>query len=224
MADDIDNLPDLDPELRALVSAYEAATARDAAQVDAALARVTANAGTAGSGGAAALSTTTKIWIVGALAGVVAVVGVVALGPSSERASARTQSASTASEATAPPVADETPRSVGVDAAPVVEREESAVEDAPERATNRRAKSRAPAPRTHPTDPPPAESSDSLKAELELLRQARSALRRGRAEQTLEIVRQHRRDYPSSAIAEERDATEVSALCALGRLDEGACR
>src|SRR5688500_989909 len=132
MVDENDELPDLDPELGALVSAYETATARDAAQVDAALARVTANLSAAGSGGAAALSTTTKLGIVVGLAGVVAVVGIVALGPSSEPASARTattETVSAASEATAPAVVDETPRSVTVDSASTADRQETRVED-----------------------------------------------------------------------------------------------
>ena len=77
------------------------------------------------------------------------------------------------------------------------------------------------------SSPPPAEpalAESSLKAELELLRQARSALRGGRAARALEIVLDHRREYPTSAVAEERDATEISALCALGRHDEAEAK
>ncbi len=58
---------------------------------------------------------------------------------------------------------------------------------------------------------------DSLAAELRLLQQARTALRAGRGTRALDHVREHRQLYPSSSFAEERDATEVMALCAVGR-------
>jgi hypothetical protein len=228
MADDTDDLPDLDPELGALLSAYEAETARDAAQVDAALARVTASAGTAGSGGAAALSTSTKLGLVGGLVGIVGVVGLVAFGPSNEPASAppiTTQTAITSAEPTAPTIVVETPDEASVVAPPLAATTGGAisvVDEAPHMPGERRTRPVGSSRPPRSTEPPPAAST--LKAELELLQRARGALRRGRADEALEIVRQHRREYPSSAITEERDATEVSALCALGRLDAGACR
>jgi hypothetical protein len=222
MDDHTDDLPPLDPELRALVSAYESATARDGAQVDAALAHVTAKAGTAGGGDTAAMSTTVKIGLVTALVGVIGVVGIVGLRPSNEPASVRpaTQTASAATESPPVRVAEEAPRAVIVESASAVEPEGSPVEHPRERATigEGRTKPRASVPETRAATP--VEEADSLKAELELLRQARSALRSGRAQQALEIVQRHRREYSASRVADERDATELSALCALGRHDD----
>lgn len=210
MVDDDDALPDLDPELGALVSAYETATARDGAQIDAALARVTAKLGPAA--GAVGLSVTTKVGLVSALVAVVAVAGIVASAPTHEPEPSRPAiETPSASVPVAPsPVVVAPPPSSTVDATPPASTREPEV-SAPRVADERRAKPRAP--KSTP-------SPDSLKAELELLRQARSALREGRADDALEIVRRHRREYATSAVAEERDATEVSALCALGLRDE----
>ncbi len=57
---------------------------------------------------------------------------------------------------------------------------------------------------------------DSLAAELELMRSARTALRAGDPRRALSLVREHGRRYPDSSFAEERSSTEVMALCALG--------
>jgi len=69
-------------------------------------------------------------------------------------------------------------------------------------------------------EPTPAPAHDGLAAELQLLQQARAALRSDRAEQALALLRTHRRSHPDGSLVEERDATEVMALCALGRGDE----
>ncbi len=212
MVDDNEALPDLDPELAALVSAYETETARDGAQIDAALARVTAKLGP--SAGAAGLSVATKVGLVSALVAVVAVAGILASAPTHEPEPSRpAMETPSASVPVAPsPVVVAPPPSSTVDATPRASTREPEV-SAPRVAEERRAKQRAP-------KSTPTESSDSLKAELELLRQARSALREGRANDALEIVRRHRREYATSSVAEERDATEVTALCALGLRDE----
>jgi outer membrane biosynthesis protein TonB len=60
---------------------------------------------------------------------------------------------------------------------------------------------------------------DALQGELALVRAAHDALRAGRPDVALERMDQHRRDYPNGALAEERDALRVSAICALGRPD-----
>ena len=73
-----------------------------------------------------------------------------------------------------------------------------------------------PAPRRART---PAPEAPSLAAELELLRATRTALRGGEAQRALDLAGRHRRRYPRSAFAEERSATEVMALCVLGRVD-----
>lgn len=64
-----------------------------------------------------------------------------------------------------------------------------------------------------------AAPADGLQAELALVRAAHDALRAGRPDVALERMEQHRRDFPAGALAEERDALRVSAICALGRAD-----
>lgn len=222
MADETDELCALDPELGALVSAYETATARDAARVDAALARVTAKLGTAASTGGAASSTTAKLALVGAIFGVIAVAGLVALGPSTEPASTRTPART---DGRPPVVVDDAPRSVTVEPVAPQQRLDTparpTIDTAAGPPTDAQRPSKA---RARPSKSLPPDAPDTLQAELELLRRARSALREGRALRALELVAEHRRGYPSSAVAEERDATEVSALCALGRRDEAEAK
>jgi hypothetical protein len=75
-------------------------------------------------------------------------------------------------------------------------------------ATSKRGPRRAPAPEI-----------PSLAAELELLRATRAALRGGNPQRALDLAGTHRRRYPESTFAEERSATEVMALCVLGRVD-----
>lgn len=66
----------------------------------------------------------------------------------------------------------------------------------------------------------PAQDVDTLAAELALLRTARGALRSGRHQAALSAVAEHRASFPNSAFAEERAATEVMALCGLGRAEQ----
>ena len=65
---------------------------------------------------------------------------------------------------------------------------------------------------------------DRLAAELRLLTAARSALRSGDPELALRRLREHGASFPESTLAQERDATEVKALCALGRTDDARTR
>jgi hypothetical protein len=65
-----------------------------------------------------------------------------------------------------------------------------------------------------------AVARDTLAAEVALLQRAKQALARGEAEAALAIVREHARTYDEGALAEERFATHVRALCALDRDDE----
>jgi TolA-binding protein len=60
---------------------------------------------------------------------------------------------------------------------------------------------------------PPVDVADDLAAELELMRAARSALRVGKTDRALSLLRRHASDYPQSAFAEERQATLIRALC-----------
>ncbi|HMJ54422.1 MAG TPA: hypothetical protein VK540_20210 [Polyangiaceae bacterium] len=64
-------------------------------------------------------------------------------------------------------------------------------------------------------------ATDSLAAEVRLLRDARAALDRGDAVQALRLVDTHRKRFPRGTLYEERLATRVQVLCALG-LPDGA--
>lgn len=93
-----------------------------------------------------------------------------------------------------------------------------------------------PAPVAEPQAPPPQEAEaprevvkprpavsapePSLERELSLLEQARSELAEGDASATLELLRQHRSTYPSSALEQERAALGVRALVAAGNVSE----
>jgi len=75
-----------------------------------------------------------------------------------------------------------------------------------------------------PSSKSPAESpevaDDSLAHEISLLRAARAALEGGDPEEALALLHRHARLWPHGVLAEERLATRVLALCALGRLAE----
>ncbi len=79
-------------------------------------------------------------------------------------------------------------------------------------------------PRERPSRPSRAKEvpADTLATELALLQRAKQALARGDAEAALSLVREHARAHPNGALAEERFATHVRALCALDRTDEAA--
>ncbi len=56
-------------------------------------------------------------------------------------------------------------------------------------------------------------------ADVTMVRAAYVALRSGDAARALSLVDEHARRHPRSVLSEERDATRVLALCALGRRD-----
>lgn len=66
----------------------------------------------------------------------------------------------------------------------------------------------------------PAQPSDSLNEELDLLHEAQAAWRRGDAGQALSVLSQHRKRYPRSVLGPEREALRVLSLCAAGRTAE----
>jgi outer membrane biosynthesis protein TonB len=66
--------------------------------------------------------------------------------------------------------------------------------------------------------PPPAVS------EVELLEQARTAMRSGDAGRALELIGEHERLYADGALVEEREALVIEALAKLGRRDEARAR
>lgn len=61
--------------------------------------------------------------------------------------------------------------------------------------------------------------TDSLAEEVHMLRQARSALDRGEAAQALRLLDAHAARFQHGTLREERLATRVQALCALGLVD-----
>lgn len=61
---------------------------------------------------------------------------------------------------------------------------------------------------------------DALTAETALLRDAHAALRAHDPARALAILEQHAASFPSGALAEERSATRVLALCDSGRIDQ----
>jgi hypothetical protein len=85
------------------------------------------------------------------------------------------------------------------------------------------------APQTRVVAPPPsskaraatsAPEAPGLERELLLLEQARTRLSEGQATATLELLRAHRSQYPSSTLTQEREALAVKALVAAGRARE----
>jgi hypothetical protein len=65
----------------------------------------------------------------------------------------------------------------------------------------------------------PAEAN-ALDAEVALLREARQALRDGRAARALALLDEHTRRFPHGVLAEDCAAERVFALCALGSVDQ----
>ena len=73
--------------------------------------------------------------------------------------------------------------------------------------------------RKTPLEPTPARVPDSLAEEVRLLRDARSALDRGEPAQALRVLNDHEKRFQRGTLYEERLATRVQALCALGFVD-----
>jgi hypothetical protein len=79
----------------------------------------------------------------------------------------------------------------------------------------------APAPEPAPSSSPsPAAPADALAEETRLLRDADAATRAGDATRALALLAEHARRFPRGALAEERDAETVLALCAAGRTED----
>lgn len=221
MSESLESIPELEPDVAAMIAAYAGETTRAPAQIEAALGQVTAKLAAP----AAATSVGVTTWVAKlALAGVVAGGGAwLALRPSAP---------------TSPPVAVHTPSdavptaseppSTRVADVPVVVVEPVLDDVAPVEPPPRAVSPPTATPRTKRLAERPANEAEpaqdeprvSLAEELRLLKEARGALRVGDGARALERVRTHRHEYPNSTLAEERDATEVMALCALGRADE----
>ncbi len=220
-----DELPDLDPAALDLIDAFKHDTARDASHVDAALRSVTTKLSVPGSGSGSAttaggLSSTTKVVLATILVGA----GVWAV--------ARPATTLSAAAPTLPRVAaaaPEPPLDRGPESSPTVD-EPTAPEQLPDvPVAEDSAGDEMPPPARGVTKPTPKRrarpttAASTLAEELQLLRDARQLLRAGQATDALEVVARHRRAFPASTFAEERDATEITALCRAGR-DEHARR
>jgi hypothetical protein len=75
--------------------------------------------------------------------------------------------------------------------------------------------------RARARDAKPAGPS-TLGTEIELLHAAQAAWRDGSAQHALQLVREHGARFPRTALALERDALQVLALCQLGRQPEAS--
>jgi hypothetical protein len=73
-----------------------------------------------------------------------------------------------------------------------------------------------PSPPSPPLASPPLDFVTTLDLEIALLRDARHALRGGQPAEALALLDEHARRFPSGALAEDRAAERVFALCALG--------
>jgi hypothetical protein len=221
MVDARESIPELEPGVAELLASFQRETARDPVAVEAALQRVTARlAAPAAATGAGMTSVAAKLVVAGLVLG----------GGGWWAATRATQEPPTVSIASASAPRDATPDRVAVEAVPrpLPEAVPPALPVAavPSPAANVAAPPavRAPAaraPRSKPAPVPEAPAgTTSLAAELRLLTAARSALRSGDAELALRRLRDHGASFPDSTLARERDATEVKALCALGRIDD----
>ncbi|HEX7476405.1 MAG TPA: hypothetical protein VF331_01225 [Polyangiales bacterium] len=70
------------------------------------------------------------------------------------------------------------------------------------------------------TAAPQAAASPRIEEELDLVRQASVALREGRAQAALALLREHAARFPSGMLSEERDGLRVLSLCAAGERAE----
>ncbi|HXI59425.1 MAG TPA: hypothetical protein VNO55_25335, partial [Polyangia bacterium] len=115
-----------------------------------------------------------------------------------------------------PPAARHAPVAVVPVAVPTPPSPPEVVEDSPPAAP---AVVAAPALSPSPSPSPvhAGAARDPLMTELALLHRAQQAWRQGNAARALDLAQQHARRYPHSALALERDALRVFALCSLGQ-------
>jgi hypothetical protein len=99
-------------------------------------------------------------------------------------------------------------------AAPALEPTPTALSDAPSTlpASVKPVSTAQSRPQATPPRPP-----NRLAQEVEILSRAGADVRGGRAVSALQALDEHERKFPSGALAEERSAARVQALCALGR-------
>ena len=225
MTDDSDGLPDLPPtqEMQDLFSAYRAQTHRSGAQVESALQSVSAQVGATGAAATATgVSTAAKVGLAATLLGIAGAVGLVVSGPKpqAERttepvtATASTQRDEQLADEPADPPAAAQRSTVPPTPPPALTEQAPLIPAEPSKAKTRARPNSGPKAKVAQTKPAP---TGTLAEELRRLQQVRAALRAGTPEKARALIDSHRRDYPQSVLAQERDATEVAALCALDR-------
>jgi hypothetical protein len=149
-----------------------------------------------------------KLAIVLGLAGGLAVVGYSTWG--GKRSPSVTAPASGTSGRSAPraaPTSRSEVRATPVDAAPVLTEPPGTVPSSLQR-TNPRAA------RPDRAGPPPG---PDVEGEVALLGAAQRALSSGQPKRALALLEQHRREFPSAALTQERNAVRIMALCKLGQ-------
>jgi hypothetical protein len=77
-----------------------------------------------------------------------------------------------------------------------------------------------PTPRASARASTSAKAGDRLAEEVTLLSDAERDLRAGQYQDALRVLNEHRRKFPQGALAQERIAARVQALCGLGRVGE----
>ncbi|MBL4686290.1 MAG: hypothetical protein JKY37_16975 [Nannocystaceae bacterium] len=238
MSDKVELLPELDSGLAEMLDAYKLETSRGPAEVAAALEKVSVKlAATTSAGAVGIMSVTTKVVVASVLLSAGAwftwgvtrdavprathVVTASKTAPAVGNAVIADPETEARPEQIAPPAVPDKPPTRHL-AAPPTAPPPTKAKAKPPRVTKSPRVARQPhlAAPPHIAEPEPKNLA-SLSAELGLLKQARTALRAGRAADALKRVAEHRTSHPTSTFAEERDATEVMALCALGRLKEG---
>jgi hypothetical protein len=202
-------MDEMDPSLRAYVDAYVDEVSPSATGVDQALQQANAKLAAQSAASSSGVSLTLKLGIAGLVIG-----GAVFLMWTGNDPKPEAPVPSLVASSEEAPEAVESPAVV-----PLEEPEPNTTANA-EPTTPEPAAQLPSAPATKVAKKPnhkPAE--DTLEAELELLRSARAALRGGNASKALSLVRKHGKRYPKSTFVEERSATEVMALCAVGKTD-----
>lgn len=235
----------LSPEARALIA--QARGGDDPSDADRARVRRALLATVAGGAGLAATSAASSAAAstvgtglaatVAKVAAVILVVGGVGAGtvmvapwedpPAVEAPAPRARASRPTVERAAAPAPQPPPVAPAVEAAlPVPVDEPSPPVVAPEPPAAPRAETVRPRPsRPAPVEPPPPAQpaslpASTLAAEVALLRSAQAALNGGDPETALARLGDHARRFPDGAMAEEREAARVLALCRAGRDDE----
>jgi hypothetical protein len=104
--------------------------------------------------------------------------------------------------------------------APIQKRAPRAVEPPPAPVVERESPPEAPVAEPRRSVPEKAKKPETLAEELDLLHDAQAKWRNRDAAGALELIAQHKKRYPKSALAPEREALRVFSLCSAGRVDE----